>query len=266
MSLLISLLLAGLMIELLVFPFLGPSGREFCIKHWSRSILLVAGVRMNVSGIAPTRACQIAANHSSWLDILTINSVQASQFVAKAEIRSWPVVGLLVSRAGTHFIERSKRRAVHTVLQGIVLALQAGRTVAIFPEGTTNDGARLLPFHANLIQAALDAAVPLKPLAIAYKNSEGLLSEALEYIGDTTFVMSFWRVMQIPVIYAELAWGEEIASLGTRHELCKQVEWQISELTGLGIATDRKWRPPDEGSVDGTLATEKIVEVKCDHG
>jgi 1-acyl-sn-glycerol-3-phosphate acyltransferase len=246
MLLLIILLLAGLVTELMLFPLLGQGGRDFCIKYWSKSILWVAGVRMKVRGRAPTQACQIAANHSSWLDILTINSVQASQFVAKAEIRSWPVVGLLVARAGTHFIERSKRRAVHTVLQGIVKALQAGRTVAVFPEGTTNDGARLLPFHANLIQAALDAAVPLKPLAIGYKNSEGQLSEALEYIGDTTFVMSLWRVMQIPVIYAELTWGEEVAALGTRHELCKQVEWQISELTGLGMATDRKWQHPNE--------------------
>ncbi len=246
MFFLIVLLVAGLVIELVLFPLLGQSGRNFCIKHWSRSILWVAGVRLKVRGPAPTQACQIAANHSSWLDILTINSVQASQFVAKAEIRSWPVVGLLVARAGTHFIERSKRRAVHTVLQDIVKALQAGRTVAVFPEGTTNDGARLLPFHANLIQAALDAAVPVKPLAIGYKNSEGQLSEALEYIGDTTFVMSLWRVMQIPVIYAELVWGEEIAAQGTRHELCKQVERQISELTGLGIAPHREGLQPGQ--------------------
>jgi 1-acyl-sn-glycerol-3-phosphate acyltransferase len=233
------ILFIGLGLELLLFPVLAPAGRDYCVKHWSRSLLWVIGVRMSVRGNAPSRPCQIAANHSSWLDILTINSAQASQFVAKAEIRSWPVVGLLVARAGTHFIERSKRRAVHAVLQGIVKALRAGRTIAIFPEGTTNDGKHLLPFHANLIQASLDARVPVQPLAISYKNSDGLLSEALEYIGDTTFVASLWRVMQIPVIYADLAWGEEIRPAGTRHELCQQVEKQISELSGLEVIARR---------------------------
>jgi 1-acyl-sn-glycerol-3-phosphate acyltransferase len=232
----------GLVIELAFFPLMSIARREFCIQHWSMSILRVAGVRVRVRGPAPITACQIAANHSSWLDILTINSLQASQFVAKAEIRTWPVVGLLVARAGTHFIERSKRRAVHTVLLGIVKALQAGRTIAVFPEGTTNDGRSLLPFHANLIQAALDARVPLKPLAIGYKNSEGTLSEALEYIGDTSFVASLWRVMQIPAIHAELVWGVEVAPQGTRHELCREVERQISALSGLAIATPGKNR------------------------
>lgn len=237
MVLLIALLLLGLMIELAMFPLLGHSRREFCIQLWSKSILWVAGVRTTVQGEAPAGACQIAANHTSWLDILTINSLRASQFVAKAEIRSWPVVGLLVSRAGTHYIERTKRRAVHVVLKGIVEALQNGRTVAVFPEGTTNDGRTLLPFHANLIQAALDASVPLKPLAIRYKNSQGQLSEAVEYVGDTSFVTSFWRVMQIPVIYAELFWGEEIAPQGTRHELCHRAEREISRLSGLSVAS-----------------------------
>jgi 1-acyl-sn-glycerol-3-phosphate acyltransferase len=241
MLLLIVLLFAGLVIELFVFPFIAPHEREACIQYWSFTILRVVGVRLRVRGPVPIVACQIAANHSSWLDILTINSVQASQFVAKAEIRRWPVVGLLVARAGTHFIERSKRRAVHSVLQGIVKALQAGRMIAVFPEGTTNDGRQLLPFHANLMQAAIDAAVPLKPLAISYRNSDGkLLSEALEYVGDTTFMESIWRVMQIPVIHAELIWGIEISPQGTRHELCREAERQISALTGLPQAAPRK--------------------------
>ena len=235
MFLLAILLLTGLLIELLLFPLLAIGGRERCVKYWSCAVLWVVGVQTKVRGSAPTGACQIAANHSSWLDILTINSVQVSQFVSKSEVRSWPVVGILSARAGTHFIERSRRSAVHAVLQGMVKSLQAGRTVAVFPEGTTNDGRSLMPFHANLIQAALDAAVPLKPLAIGYKNSEGQLSEALEYIGDTSFVASIWRVMQIPAIYADLAWGTEIAPVGTRHELCHQAEIQIGALTGLPV-------------------------------
>jgi 1-acyl-sn-glycerol-3-phosphate acyltransferase len=208
-------------------------------------------VRMKVSGVAPAEACQIAANHSSWLDILTINSVRASQFVAKAEIRSWPVVGLLVARAGTHFIERSKRRAVHSVLQGIVSALGEGRTIAVFPEGTTNNCHSLLPFHANLIQAALDAQVPVKPLAIRYLNAEGQISEAVEYVGDTTFVGSLWRVLQIPLIRAELAWGEEVLPLGSRHEMCLEAERQVSALSGLAIASHRKWQHPGLSAEQG---------------
>ena len=231
--LVLSLLFLGLLAELFAFPLLDLRKKESCIRIWSRSVLWACGIRIQVAGEPSLGAFLLAANHASWLDILTINSVQPAQFVAKAEIRDWPLVGLLVARAGTHFIERTKRRAVHSVLQELVKALQAGRVVAVFPEGTTNDGTCLKPFHANFLQAALDAQVPLKPLGIRYENADGSLSSAIEYIGEMTFVASMWQVLQLKVIVAKLNWGEPIVARGTRHALTAIAEASISDLSGL---------------------------------
>ena len=108
----------------------------------------------------------VVANHLSWLDIFAIDALCPASFVAKSEIARWPLVGTLVARAGTLFIERGRRHAVHRLIEHIERSLQAGGRVAVFPEGTTGAGHALLPFHANLIQAAVDAQAPVVPVLV----------------------------------------------------------------------------------------------------
>lgn len=230
--LVVLLLLSGLLIEVLVFPAIGIGLREACIRHWSRLLLWALGLRVRVSGTVPTGACLIAANHVSWLDIMVINAQRPAQFVAKSEIRDWPLVGLLVARAGTHFIERARRHAVHAVIQELTRALREGRAVGVFPEGTTNDGLSLKPFHANLLQAALDAPAPVVPLAIRYRDGQGRMSDAIDYVGDITFVDSMWRILRAGGLCAHLEWSDGITPVGTRHDLAHACENAISLALG----------------------------------
>jgi 1-acyl-sn-glycerol-3-phosphate acyltransferase len=220
----IALLFIGLAILFVRFPMIDVAAQMAWIKRWNLWVVRVLGLHLTIEGsIAdPAVGGLIVANHSSWLDIVVINAVQPSAFIAKAEIATWPLVGTLVGRSGTLFIERGKRHAVHAVLQSALERLKAGRFVAVFPEGTTNDCQQLLPFHGNMMEAAIRAEVPVQPMAIAYKNTAGDLSSSVVFVGETTFVESMFRVLgdadlqvRVNVLPAQVAVGK------TRHELAE---------------------------------------------
>ncbi len=142
-----------------------------------------------------TGATLFVANHVSWLDILAINAVRPLRFVSKADIRSWPLLGWLTACGGTLFIERTRTRDALRVLHLVADALKAGEQVAVFPEGTTSEGCGVLPFHANLLQAAIVAQAPVQPIALRYADAQEPISSAAAYVGDTTLLESLWAVV-----------------------------------------------------------------------
>jgi 1-acyl-sn-glycerol-3-phosphate acyltransferase len=114
--------------------------------------------------------------------------------VSKADVQKWPLLNRLVSAGGTLYIEREKRRDALRVVHQMAEALNSGDTVAVFPEGTTGDGHTLLPFHANLLQAAIATATPVQPVALRFSDAGNVVSTAAQYLGDTTLVQSLWRL------------------------------------------------------------------------
>ncbi|RYE92968.1 MAG: 1-acyl-sn-glycerol-3-phosphate acyltransferase, partial [Oxalobacteraceae bacterium] len=184
-------LLRGLATCALVFPWAGARLRERLVRGWSARLLAICRVRVeHMAGAAPLTHALIVSNHISWLDIFVINALHPCRFVAKAEIRAWPVLGWLVAQAGTVFIARGNRRDLRHIFKGLVDALGQGQRVAFFPEGTTASQGQLLPFHANLLEAAIDARVPVQPYALAYVDVHGGWHAAVDYTGETTFVDS----------------------------------------------------------------------------
>jgi len=241
---LILLLFGGLFTVLVLFPFGGERFRRGAIRHWSRMLIAACGVRpvpVCADGARPLAELPpgrlMVANHISWIDIFVIHSQCPCSFVAKDEIRSWPLLGTLVARTGTLFIERGKRRAVHRMIEHIERRLQAGGRVAVFPEGTTSDGRRLLPFHANLIEGAVRAAVPVAPVGIRYVDRNGATSPIIEYIGDTTFVASLWRIVGAPAVRCEVIALEEIAigEADSRHEIAQQARAALAACLALPL-------------------------------
>jgi 1-acyl-sn-glycerol-3-phosphate acyltransferase len=128
----------------------------------------------------------LVANHVSWLDIFAINAIVPARFVAKAEVRRWPIVGWLCARAGTLFIERARRQDTGRINETIEAALAAGDVFAVFPEGTTTDGSTLLKFHASLLEPALGARATVQPVALRFERSDGTLCTECAYDGDKT--------------------------------------------------------------------------------
>lgn len=211
----------GLATCALVFPFVSSSRRARLTRGWSRRLLRLCRVEVDhVGGVPALEHALVVANHVSWLDIFVINALDPCRFVAKAEIRSWPVMGWLAAGAGTVFIARGNRRELRHVFKGLVEVLQQGERVALFPEGTTGLQGAVLPFHANLFEAAIDAGVPVQPYALAYVDAAGGLHPSIEYVGDTTFVDSLLRILQGPPVKARLACLAPLDSVGAhRREL-----------------------------------------------
>jgi 1-acyl-sn-glycerol-3-phosphate acyltransferase len=147
--------LHGLAIVLFSFPSLDSAARHERIRWWSKKMLACLGIAFECEGVPARHASLLVANHISWLDIMAVHAVvPEARFVSKADVKSWPLVSRLVDGAGTLYLERERKRDALRVVHAVAAALAAGEVVAIFPEGTTSTGHALLPFHANLLQAA----------------------------------------------------------------------------------------------------------------
>jgi 1-acyl-sn-glycerol-3-phosphate acyltransferase len=121
-------------------------------------------------------------------------AAEPARFIAKSELKRWPLIGRFAETGGTLFIDRSRRHDTRKVNRHAAEVLARGDVIAIFPEGTTTDGRDVLPFHGSLLQPIVDAEGHVQPVAIRYTHHEGGINDAVAYVGDTSFMSSFWRV------------------------------------------------------------------------
>ncbi|WP_016834338.1 lysophospholipid acyltransferase family protein [Herbaspirillum lusitanum] len=249
---LIAHLFKGMAVCAFLFPFTSQQGREAHIRRWSRKLLRICGIAIRIDSPLPIPRSLLVSNHVSWLDIFAVNSLQPCRFVAKSEIRSWPLIGWLCAKTGTIFISRGKASDVRRIFKGIVESIEAGDRVAFFPEGTTAAQGKLLPFHANLFEAALDARVPVQPYALRYLDAQGNYHAAADFIGDTTIVESILAVLQAGSITAELTQLPSIPTDGAhRRELAVTARKVVAD--GLGyVPEDLMQTAPPAGSPPGT--------------
>lgn len=152
-------------------------------------------------------AALIVANHVSFVDILAINALLDVDFLAKNEIARWPIVGWLTRKTGNLFVQRGNSRAAHDARQAISHRLAQQRRVAVFPEGTTTHGERVLPFHGAIFQSAIDAGRPVVCLALSYHAEDGLPTADAAFAGEDTFLATLWRIashrfLTVAVCYA----------------------------------------------------------------
>lgn len=187
--------LRGLLIVSLHFGRLRPEQRHAHVGAWSRRLLQLLGVRLEAQGQGRPGAKLLVANHVSWLDIAAMHAVlPEARFISKGDVRHWPVVGRLTVGVGTLFIERASKRDALRVVHQTAEALKVGDTVAVFPEGTTGAGPELLPFHANLLQAAIAAEMPVQPVMLRWHEPQERFSSSARFIGDTSLAQSLWRI------------------------------------------------------------------------
>lgn len=228
-----------------VFPLTDAAGRERRIQRWSIKLLALCGVQLELrhAGGAPAvPKALIVANHVSWLDIFVINALQPCHFVAKSDIRDWPLIGWLCAQAGTIFIARGRQRDVRRIYEGLVASLHAGERVAFFPEGTTFAQGTLGSFHANLFEAAIEAAVPVQPYALRYLDAAGNLCPEIDFIGDMSFAQSMMAILRTHSIHAQLVLLPKIDTGGMhRRELANAARRSIMEA--LGFQNDSPEQP-----------------------
>jgi 1-acyl-sn-glycerol-3-phosphate acyltransferase len=211
-----------------------PEHRCRAVKQaWAGKLLDALGVQPGQTIAELPSGSLIVSNHISWLDVFVINAITPSCFVCKDDVKGWPFIGRLVAHSGTLFIERGSRSAAARSAQAIATRLSAQEHVAIFPEGTTTQGTSILPFQAALFQAALDARVPVQPVALRYVDAHGAPSFAPAYSGDTGFGESLLAIARASGLRAELHWLEKLPPQHERRELTRQAEAAISKALGL---------------------------------
>ncbi|RKN39959.1 lysophospholipid acyltransferase family protein [Micromonospora endolithica] len=196
---LLGMLVAGAVLAVLL-PVLPTGERQAAVRGWARRTARAAGVRLVVRGRPPRRRALLVANHESWLDVLAVLAVAPAAMVAKSEVRGWPLLGRLAGAAGTLFVDRARPRDLPDTVARVAAALRAGRSVAVFPEGTTwcgDGGCR--PgggFRPAVFQAAVDAGAPVVPLRIGYRcAATGAGTTAAAFLGEENLWRSVRRVL-----------------------------------------------------------------------
>ena len=237
-------LVRGLLIARFRYPRLSPEQRSDEKRRWSQSLLSILSVAVREKSGTPElpRRCMVALNHISWLDIFVIDAILPATFVAKSEIRSWPVAGWLCTLVGTLYIERGTRAGARAAREAIAGELADGTLVAICPEGTTTFGDTLERFHAALFQPAIDAGATIQPVALRYLDASGRRTDAAAYVGETTFLGALWGTVSARRIVVEVTYAPQFgAAGGERRAVAEAAESAIAGA--LRIA-----RPPRSGT------------------
>jgi lyso-ornithine lipid O-acyltransferase len=206
------------------------------IRLWSILLLRIFGFRSRRIGKPLADPVLFVANHTSWLDIELLHTQRAACFVAKAEIANWPLVGWMAARGGTIFHRRGSNHSLAAVMQVMVQRLRAGRSVAVFPEGGTGHNGVLRVFHARIFQAALDADVPVQPVALRFA-CDGRRVLDVGFRETETFVANILRLLGAPGMDAEVHFLEPVpASPDARRRMAETARERIDKALGSDSA------------------------------
>jgi 1-acyl-sn-glycerol-3-phosphate acyltransferase len=238
-----TMLLCGVMIAV---TFLLPhKQRESVVRLWFHAVLRAFGVRLEVHGARrfqeiPERGVLVASNHVSWLDELAIDSVQPIRIVAKKDLKSWPVLGRIITAAGTVYLDREKLRELPKTVAELTRTLRDGSAVGIHAEGTTWCGLASGHYKPALFQAALDAGVPVRPIVLRYRIGDHV-STLPAFVGSDTLVGSIRRVLRAKGLVVEVHVLDEIAPgrAANRRELARLAEEQANRLTSTELEIAR---------------------------
>ena len=240
------------LLQSIVYPYFPLYIQRRMMQHWATKLLSILSIRLHCHGKIPgleiPRAL-FAANHISWLDVCVLMAACPTRFVAKSEISSWPLLGLLSRNAGTLFIERAKRADTLRINQQISDVLEKSERVTVFPEGTTTDGTQLNHFHASLLQSAVSADALLYPVAISYRNMSGDICQEAAYL-ESSLVLSLQKILSQVKIDAELTFAEPIqCGMKNRRELARLAERAIAERLSVPIVHKKveKFSDPQAG-------------------
>lgn len=227
----------GITILATVWVFCEQAARDKLVRWWSKGVLWSFNIKVVTFGQTPSLTQEnsmILANHISWIDIYALNSVIPVRFIAKSDINNWPVFGYLARKSGTIFINRTSRKDTARIVDKTAESLLNGNNVAFFPEGTTTDGTTLGHFKSSLVQAAIQANVTLKPLAIRYPNPDGSTNTKLAYAGETTMAESMMQAIKTKQPIVELHFLPAIDSLsGNRQVITQKAYTAIADALGF---------------------------------
>lgn len=207
------------------------------LQRSSRRALRVFNLDWRVGGDIPQRGLLIA-NHLSYLDIAVLSAITPATFVAKREVKSWPVFGGFARLAGTIFVHREKRSDVGRTAAEMQAALNDGALLALFPEGTSSDGETVLPFKSALLEPAVQARQPLLAGCFAYALADGSVPDEVCYWGDMTLLPHILNLLGKRKISAQVAFAQIAENGSDRKQLARLLHGEV-----LRLKANIRWSP-----------------------
>ena len=217
----------------LYFPWIDKASKDRRIKKWCQKLLKVLEINLQLRGFEslPSGGILFASNHISWLDIMVINAAMPVRFVAKSEVKQWPIFGYLADQLNTLYIQRNNRGDVYKMVGQLINALNEGESICIFPEGTSSDGLSVLPFRSNLFEAVIDSNSKCMPMTIIYKDSmTGRSTINAAYFGEMNLIQSITNIVNSRAINVLLSVKGITGSYKTRKELCDEVWNNVNQM------------------------------------
>ena len=237
----LTVLLCGLLV-VAAKPVLRRNTRH-AVRRWFAGLVRAFGVRIELHGDAkfqatPGRGVLVVSNHVSWLDSLVLDAVQPMAMVAKQDSKGWPLLGGLISAAGSVFIDRERLSRLPETVSELSEALRAGLAIGTNPEGTTWCGISSGRFRPALFQSALDAGVPVRPVALRYRVADGSTARPAAFVGTEDLVTAMRRVLRLRGLVVEVHVLPEIAPgrAENRRELAGLAEAEVAEALGTTVA------------------------------
>lgn len=178
--------------------------------HWlqqsCRAVLRCMNIALCVDGSPPAEGI-VVSNHLSYLDIAVLGAVLPVCFVSKAEVRRWPLLGVIARAGGTIFLHRSSLTSASATASQITERMNGGVPVLLFPEGTTSDGSLVMRFHSLLLESATRAGLPITATALRYDSGYGLDEREFCWFGEQHFLPHLWRILGTPSLTAQIRFG-----------------------------------------------------------
>jgi 1-acyl-sn-glycerol-3-phosphate acyltransferase len=209
-------------------------------RRWMQDLCRLLGLRVEIEGTVCPGPVLFVANHISWLDIPALRAAVDADFVSKHEVLDWPAIGRMASRVGTIFLKRGAPKAAFVAADRMTWALTQGRSLIVFPEGTTTDGRTVRHFHARLYQAAIRTRTRVQPVAIAYPHAAGT-NPLAPFIGDKDLIGHLWGLLGQKEMGVKLHFCPPIVALSTarRRTLADHTRERIVQALDRAGSADR---------------------------
>jgi 1-acyl-sn-glycerol-3-phosphate acyltransferase len=260
------LLVTGFLLVRLAWPRMAPEAREQSVQRWCRRVLRALGVDLAAPGGQPParqpRGVLLVANHISWLDAVAIHALMPCGFLAKDDLRRWPIVGDLIERTGGVFVQRRNPFDLRRALGAIDAALAEGRSICVFPEGTTTDGSAVLPFFTLVFELAAQRAADVVPIGVRYRQA-GAPSRIPAWVGDEAFLPSLFRIAAARELTVEVIVGHRLDCAPERHIAAERARSAVAQLLGVPLRQDYGPRSEDALPAPDGPATHIAAAVRA---
>jgi len=223
--------------------------RNLNFRTWAKVASALLGMQIEANGTPPQSPFFLVSNHLSYMDVVAFASRLDCVFVAKSEVANWPVLGMLCRSMGTIFVDRSSRLDVLRVNRLIKTALESGKSILLFPEGTSTPGSDVLPFHSALLEAPVQQVFPVSFATVSYRTPIGQPQAHLSvcWWGEMSFLPHFYRLLQLRSVDATLVFGSYSIRADDRKVLARNL-WQAVKAELIPVVQHEfpaEHRPPN---------------------